>query len=69
MLQFIFSHLWIAIAVILFVLGEFACWHDAIDKYKRRDDPEDVGALIVVHAVVIGIVSFIYWITSLPVAE
>lgn len=69
MLQFIFSHLWIAIAVILFVLGEFAFWYDAIDKYKRRDNPDDIQGLILAHALAIGFVSFIYWIIMLPVAE
>lgn len=67
MLQFIFSHLWIAIFAILFGLVEYVFWSDAINKYKRRGDSEDVLGLIIFHAVVTGFASFVYWIiTSLP---
>lgn len=69
MIRFIISHLWIAIFAILFGLGEYAFWYDAIYKYKKRGDSEDLVGLIIFHALVIGFGSFIYWIISLPVAE
>lgn len=63
MIQFIFSHLWILIVIVLIVTIEYTVWHSAMQDYKDLDKLDGLFELICIHLIVIGFASFCYWAT------
>ena len=62
MIQFIFSHLWILIVIVLIVTMEYTGWHSAMQDYKKLGKLDGLYALICIHLTIIGFASFLYWV-------
>lgn len=66
MILWIFKYLWVVILIGIAVLMEYVFCGCAIDAYRRFGDPGDIIVTLIIHAIILGCASFIYWCCGAP---